>query len=309
MSEPNSHIRIHGPVGLLNGNPITYLHHLRESANKLAASQPGRIQRRRAKFDFADFVTTIGARAPKTFALIADGVVRQREEETGEPVATFLAELPHGHYFCKPNMGRNGIGAFRLTASSHGMRMDDEASTLDAVAQRLSSEAYVIQEWMAPLQHPDIARFREGVINTMRLITVDGESGAKPIAASLRMAISLKSIDSWTQGGVVAGIDLEQGVLKPFGILKKGLKIVDAHPGSGLTFRDQPIPHFARAVTLACTMHHKLAGVRSPRLGHRPADRGTVLSRSQRAVGHPDVGTVQSRASAGVSRVASAAAE
>jgi len=70
-------------------------------------------------------------------------------------------------------------------------------------------------------------------------------------------------IDSWTQGGVVAAIDLDKGVLKPFGILKKGLKIVEAHPGSGLAFRDQPIPHFHQAVAMARHLHGKLGGAKS----------------------------------------------
>ena len=55
--------------------------------------------------------------------------------------------------------------------------MDEEPSSLAAVAERLSSEDYIIQEWMVPLQHPDIARFREGVINTMRLVTFDTGDG------------------------------------------------------------------------------------------------------------------------------------
>lgn len=249
-------------MALISGNTVLYLNYLRDAGNKRGDAAE-RIQRPREKFDFADFAAKAGARAPRTFALIVDGAVQQASSESAEPIASFLTNAPQGHYFCKPNKGRNGIGAFRLTIAFDGVMMDEEPSTIGAVSERLSAEPYVIQEWMAPLQHPDIARFRDGVINTLRLITFDDGDGAKPVAASLRMAISLRSIDSWTQGGVVAAIDLARGVLKPLGIVKKGSKIVEAHPGSGIVFHNQPIPHFQEAVRLACRMHSQLAQPRT----------------------------------------------
>jgi hypothetical protein len=250
-------------MALICGNTVTYLTYLRDAGSTPGVVASERRQRRRKKFDFADFVTRAGARSPRSFALVAGGMVQHASSESTEPVASFVTKAPHGHYFCKPNKGRNGIGAFRLTIVPDGVMMDEEPATIGAVSERLSSEDYVIQEWMAPLQHPDISRFRDGVINTMRLVTFNAGDEVKPVAASLRMAISLTSIDSWTQGGVVAAIDLERGVLKPFGIVKKGAKIVEAHPGSGISFRDQSIPHFEEAVRLACRMHSELAEPRT----------------------------------------------
>jgi len=248
---------------LLNGNPGAYLNGLRDAKNRSATHASDRIEYRRKKVDFGEFVTNLGGRSPKTIALIRNATVVAPASASGTTVENYLKELPAGSYFCKPNVGRNGIGAFRLTVGAEGPRVDDDARGYSDVTNVFSSEDYVIQEWVAPLQHPDIARFRDGVINTMRLVTFDTDTGPKAIAASLRMAISLKSIDSWTQGGVVAGIDLKRGVLKPFGCLKKGLKIVDSHPGSGLPFRDQPIPHLRDAVEMACKLHARLSGAKS----------------------------------------------
>jgi hypothetical protein len=250
LSDLNSHIRIHGPIALICGNSLTYLHHLREATNEVT-SAPNRIKRRRGKFEFGEYVRSVGGRTPRTIAFVADGLVQQT------PVAASLATL-EGNYFCKPNRGRNGIGAFRLAISPGGPSVDDEPSSIAAVAERLSSQDYIIQEWMVPLQHPDISRFRDGVINTMRLVTFDGGGGAVAVSASLRMATYLKSIDSWTQGGIAAPIDLERGVLMPFGIVKKDFNLVEAHPGSGIAFRDQTVPHFHQAVTMACRMHGQL---------------------------------------------------
>jgi hypothetical protein len=262
VAQQNSHIRKYGPLALIDGNCVAYLSCLRDVGNKRPAPTPNRIHRRSEKFDFAEFVAKSGGRSPRTFALVSSGVVQQPSSSAGEVVGVFLSKAS-GHYFCKPNQGRNGIGAFRLTVGFNGVMMDEEPSTIEAVSERLSSEDYLIQEWMAPFQHPDISRFRDGVINTLRLITFDDETGTRPVAASLRMAISLKSIDSWTQGGVVTAIDLERGVLKPFGIIKKGPEIVESHPGAGIPFRDQPVPHFEEAVTLACRMHAQFDTPRS----------------------------------------------
>ena len=263
MPELNSHIRVCGGLFLIGGNPGAYLDSLRDAKNRYSTYAPDRIPRRAEKAHFVDFVTKAGGRAPRMVALIGNASVVEGESGSGEPVAAFLKQIPKGNYFCKPNRGSNGKGAFRLTVRPDGLLVDDEERSLADIASTLSSQDYVIQEWMAPLQHPDIARFRAGVINTMRLVTFDTDSGPKAAAASLRMAISLKSIDSWTQGGVVAAIDLDRGVLKPFGILKKGLKIVEAHPGSGLAFRDQPIPHCHQAVAMACKLHGLLGGAKT----------------------------------------------
>ena len=263
VAGPNSHIRVRGSMFLLNGNPGAYLNGLRDAKNRSASQASDRTEYRRKKVDFGEFVTSLGGRSPRTIALIRNATIVAPGSASGATVENYLKELPAGSYFCKPNVGRNGIGAFRLTIGSDGPRVDDEARSVSDVTKLFSSEDYVIQESVAPLQHPDIARFRDGVINTMRLVTFDTKAGPKALAASLRMAISLKSIDSWTQGGVVAGIDLKRGMLKPFGCLKKGLKIVDHHPGSGLPFRDQPIPHVREAVAMACKLHAQLNGARS----------------------------------------------
>jgi hypothetical protein len=262
VAEANSHIRLHGSLVLIGGHPGVYLDALRDRRNKTSPSAPERTPRPKEKFAFDAFVASAGARTPKTIALIAGGRVREGMFAVGEPVAEFVKQLSPGTYFCKPNTGRNGIGAFRLAVEAARVLIDDEERAPEALGSSFS-EDYIVQEWLVPLQHPGIARFSPGVINTMRLVTFDTEKGAVAVAGSLRMAIALKSIDSWTQGGVVAAIDLKRGTLKPFGVIKKGLKLVDAHPACGQPFRDYAIPHCDRAVAMACALHEKLGQAKS----------------------------------------------
>jgi hypothetical protein len=72
---------------------------------------------------------------------------------------------------------------------------------------------------------------------------------------------------------VVAAIDLDKGTLKSFGVLKKGLKLVDAHPACGMPFRDYAIPHCDRAVTMACALHEKLGQIPAGRSAERSEHR------------------------------------
>jgi len=109
-SVSNSHIRVCGALFLLGGNPGAYLESLRDTKNRLSAYAPDRIERRREKIDFADFVTRAGGRSPRTVALIGNALVV--EGTSGEPVETFLKQLPEGRYFCKPNKGRNASARF-----------------------------------------------------------------------------------------------------------------------------------------------------------------------------------------------------
>ena len=96
------------------------------------------------------------------------------------------------------------------------------------------------------MQHPDIARFRGGVINTMRLITFDTEGGAtagRRLAAHGDFTQEHRQLDA---GRRRRRHRLDKGILKPFGIVKKDFKVVEAHPGSGLCSAISPFRIFIR---------------------------------------------------------------
>lgn len=126
-------------------------------------------------------------------------------------------------------------------------------------AEALSAARYLVQESLTPRQHPLISRFHAGVIDTLRLITFDADSGPVVAGAFMRMAIGKATIDSWALGGVLAPIDLEKFCLRESGLLKKGLKLVDAHPQSGHRFGGAPVPYLAEAIATACKLHSRLA--------------------------------------------------
>lgn len=255
----NSHITVRDSWPLIDGNPIPYLNCLRDAKSAASSYPPDRVPRPRGKIEFARFVAANDGLVPRTFALIAAGMAQAAGVGAAEPVREFLQTLAPGQYFCKPNKGSNGTGAFRLDISPSGAGIDGEPRSLAEIEEAMSARDYLVQEWLTSLQHPDVSSFHDGVIDTLRLVTFDTDGGPVAAGALMRMAIGPAVIDSWTKGGVMVPIDLDRGVLGAFGLLKKGLAIVDSHPQSGIAFRGQSVPHLKEAVALACRLQKRLA--------------------------------------------------
>lgn len=241
---------------MLAGNPMPYLNCLRDSKNAMAVHRRHAIAWPSGKVEFGNFVAQNGGRSPRSLATIIDG--RVVAVGAGATARSFIEQLPRGQYFCKPNRSGHGNGGFTLDLVDSEFLVDGEEQSLASIEVLLSSRPYVVQPSLTPLQHPDIARFNERTLNTLRLVTFDTGDGTAMVAASLRIATTNRAVDNWSAGGVVVPIDLKRGVLGEFGILKRGLTVVDAHPQSGQPFLGQSIPHFEAAARMACSLHRKL---------------------------------------------------
>ena len=254
----NAHIATRDSQRIINGNPLRYLNYLRDTKNATEPHRAGKIAWPTGKIEFASFVTRHGGRAPRSLAIILNGCVTAGVFGGGESVGSFLKRLPPGRYFCKPNRGAKGAGAFALDISDAGASVNGENHTLAAIEALLTQNLYIVQESLTPLQHSDIARFNPRTINTVRLITFDTETGPAMFLASLRIAIESVAVDNWSAGGVMVPIDLERGVLEEFGTIKKDLIAVDAHPQTRIKFLGQGVPYLREAAKMACLLHQEL---------------------------------------------------
>jgi Sugar-transfer associated ATP-grasp len=244
---------------LISGNPVLYLNTLRDVKNAQTIYPAGRLPLSEGKREFANFVRRNGGRSPKIVASVVDGRVLLPPGHDVEPLGAFLCKLAAGRYFCKPNIGHTGTGAFRLDIPTAGTMARDNEQYFAEIEKLLCTQDYLIQESLVPFQHPEIARFNGDVINTLRLITFDLEEGPVPVAAALRIAIDHRAVDNWSMGGVMVPIDLDSGVTDDAGTVRHDLSLIYAHPQSRVHFRDQPIPYLPEAVDLACRLHQKLA--------------------------------------------------
>jgi hypothetical protein len=250
----NAHVRVRDGCPFFGGNSIFYLHYLRDAKNGGTRARPWQIPLPARKVDFDGFVARHGGTSPRTLALVGNGVV----SGTGAPVLDFLTSLPQGKYFCKPDGGIQGKGAFRLDIDSDGARVDGEAQEFTAVAETLRACSYLIQVSLVPRQHPDIARFNPDIISTLRLVTFALPGGARPVSAHMRLAAGAGGIDNWHRGGVAVPVELATGRLDAFGVLRNGLKIVDRHP-LGEPFGRLTLPHYEAALGMACQLHDRFA--------------------------------------------------
>jgi hypothetical protein len=252
------HYQKRGEWDLLHGHPQLYLKSLLRNANKYSAFPAGRVAKSLSKFEFDAFIAGEGGPVPRSYGYIADGMVLRPGMAEKESLSAFLRELPYGHYFCKPDQGKWGVGAFHLEHFEDRLRMDGKDAGRDMLEATLSTTPYLIQEWIVPRQHPGMARFNPAVISSIRMVTFDTAPHPKLVAALFRSALISQSVDNWTSGGAAVAVDCATGALVGGGIAKHKEDPVAAHPVTGVTFDGAPIPLFAEATKLVEDLHARL---------------------------------------------------
>jgi hypothetical protein len=243
---------------IINGNPLAYLVALRDGMNDSAAYTPGRTPRPESKSDFDAIVARHGGPVPVLLARIEAGRAAAPDgaaHTTGE----FLRQLPAGQYFCKPDVGKNGNGAHVLQISATGVTLDRKQTNFAALEQMLSAGPYLVQESLVPRQHPQQARFNPEVINTIRLMVFDASTGPVTAGGFMRLANEHGAVDNYVQGGLAVPLDLQRGVLRPIGYVRKAQATTTVHARSGLRLEGQPVPFLEEAKALVCRLHGHVA--------------------------------------------------
>lgn len=212
------------------------------------------------KYLFSLVAQALGHRSPRVLALLSpDGV-----EWLSPRWACSYGELAAGGEtdgFVKPLGGRQAAGAFALRIKHGRVLIDSREATPDEVRARVS-ERSVLQERI--VQHPALTALHAPSINTVRLVTVLRDGEARPLAAALRIGVGGRSVDNWSAGGLIAGVDLATGRLYGQGLFKPerrgGLRrpAVDQHPDSSVLLDGYALPSFAEGVGLACRFHRDL---------------------------------------------------
>jgi hypothetical protein len=112
------------------------------------------------------------------------------------------------------------------------------------LGETLLDEDFVVQEVIK--QHPLLDSINPYSLNTVRIITLlNPENQSVPLAAMLRTSSNESPVDNFTTGGIVVGIDLNTGNLKPTGFLKAPYgTILKSHPVTGILFSDVRIPYW-----------------------------------------------------------------
>lgn len=153
----------------------------------------------------------------------------------------------HGHkkVVYKPLDGNGGIGIRVMT-------IEDNTYTELMKLPRGVVEAFVVQ-------HPEMNRLTPNSVNTLRIVGIHTEEFSRIAYAALRCGSGKSVVDNFTDGGMVAGIDLATGTVVTNGVTITG-DIREAHPETEAIFKGFVIPCFEEALELVRGASKKITG-------------------------------------------------
>lgn len=216
----------------------------------------------RDKFVFSQFVSSLGFPTPRNLAILDRRSITWLDQMRTTPLDELLRDK--GLYFdafCKGLAGINGRGVFPLRLHNSKLSVNGEEITLDQLKDRLNGQC-LIQERVQ--QHGKMRELHPHSVNTIRLVTFNNGGDVQVFSAGLRIGTKGRSLDNWTAGGILVGIDLESGRVREEGFYKPGYGgRVGRHPQTDVPFSGFEIPYFNDALELAKGLHGYLYGIHS----------------------------------------------
>ncbi|MFP1602654.1 CapA family protein [Microbacterium sp. 2216-1] len=153
--------------------------------------------------------------------------------------------------FCKPLKSGGGLGTFTLDLTV------DQASLRELYDDLMKQPLILVEEKV--VQHPELNEFYPNSVNTVRVVTLQDESGTHVISTGARFGSS-GITDNFSGTGMVSDVDIASGRIITPAVDKKGVAY-DAHPYSGKQFVGFQIPHWDQVIDTAKRAMHVLPGV------------------------------------------------
>lgn len=151
----------------------------------------------------------------------------------------------------KPAVGGGGRGFALLEACEDGtfLRNGKPVEIGELERHGRAAERLMVTEHVE--QHPEIAALYPHTVNTLRLLTMQDETGAPFIARAVIRIGCAHSVptDNWIQGGICAEVDLESGTLGEAAGFPAGedrMNWCARHPESGQAIAGAEIPQWDR---------------------------------------------------------------
>lgn len=191
------------------------------------------------KLGFDYMIRQLGAPTPELHALVIKG--RLTPMDGGHRLAGAEWWREHldrlGRLVLKPIWGAKGNGIFIVERAPDGCRVNGEAVELPVLAQRIEGmDRYLVSDYVQQAAYAQ--QIFPGSANSMRILTMQDEHGMPFIAAAAHRFGARRSrrpVDSWSGGGLSAGIDLDTGELSA-GVTSlefSRMERHDRHPDTG----------------------------------------------------------------------------
>ncbi len=162
----------------------------------------------------------------------------------GRSLEQLMAEKDIKRAILKPVEGMQGQGIYFAFKNEDGLVLKPAIPAEGQPGPSFPPGEYIIQEIIS--QHPALDRVNPFCLNSIRIITVlSRDKKVKILAAMLRTSAGNFPIDNFSLGGIVVGIDLENGKLKRSGFIKgERICTMTHHPVTGVAFEDFRIPYW-----------------------------------------------------------------
>lgn len=218
----------------------------------------------RDKFIFEAYCSQLGLKTPANNALIRLGKIYVTKSKTNLSIDEILSlELDS---FCKRNVSYGGgmpNDVLKLEVSSGNIFINNKQLGLEEFKEIVGNDIWIIQDRIKN-QNPQYASFHPYSINTIRIVTINTGFSIELFFSFFRMGINGRHADNWSSGGITTGINIEDGTLEKWGLLKPGLGTKsDRHPNSKIVFEGYKLPFWTEAVELAKRAHQLFYGLHS----------------------------------------------
>jgi hypothetical protein len=214
----------------------------------------------RDKLVFSMYVSGLGFPTPKTLAFgDKNGLVWVG---TSEKVGFgSLLEKDGMDAFYKPLLGLGGKGIFPLKSINNKLFIENMEYSLAKFKDMIISN-FIIQERIH--QHESLLKLHPYSVNSIRAITALYDGNPILLFSIFRVGNNGCSVDNWSNGGIMIGIDSKTGKLNKYGYLKPGSgRRVIKHPETNIVFENYQIPYFKQMKHLVITLHRYFYGIHS----------------------------------------------
>ena len=157
-------------------------------------------------------------------------------QDNREAVMSFLDR--HPQFMAKPDNGSCGWGIEKLDASDFPDR--------EALYRHLLERAPDLELEELIQQHPAVAAVYPGSINTVRMVTLLGDSGKVHHVSAMFRIGNGRFVDNFNSGGMVAPVDRDSGVVTDRALDKKK-NLYTHHPATGTPIQGFAFPDWDRA--------------------------------------------------------------
>lgn len=198
---------------------------------------------------------------PKTLGVLENDYIEEFDTKQRVSIEDFISK--HPRFFCKLIDGECADSVLLIQSSEGKLWNGKEKISIEGIKKAVSGGRYILQNVVE--QHELVNRINPSCINTIRIITIRGKSGAINVfAASMRIGVSKDSfVDNRAAGGMAVGIT-EDGRLKKYGFqhVEFGGKS-EKHPVTGTVFEGYQLPFWKEVVDLVTKAHGCFRGIQS----------------------------------------------